>query len=108
MSEVRQPATGVTQTDQDNWLSGYMHQTLYVVLRGLLATVPGFALEKVLMLFCMTSARLIAEVYAGDELAVRRLRKGCVDIFTDTLKAMPVVPLNAPMPTKAETAAING
>jgi len=98
--------SGQTQTQNpDEWLSGWMHQILYVTMRGIFVAVPHFKLEKIILLTCMSVARIVAETYAGDEVSVRRLRKGCRDIFAETLNKMPVVGLNAPV-NKTDTAAI--
>ena len=101
--------TGETKTpNPDEWLSGWIKQTLYVVVRGLLSAAPNFGIEKVLMLTCFNLARIVSELYAGDELSVRHLRKGCRDLFDETLKQMPVVPLADGAAKKPDTAAIGG
>lgn len=95
--------------DQDTWLAAWLHQILYVTMRGIFSAVPPtFRIEKIIMVSCMTMARIVAEVYAGEELAVRRMRKSCRDVFDETLKTMPVVPLEQPPVVKTDTAAIGG
>ena len=81
------------------------HQTMHVIVRGMFACFPHAAVEKVLLLFVMVAAQVVSELYAGDQLAVYKFRKSCLDIFDETTKKMPVVPLVQPE-TKTNTAAI--
>lgn len=82
----------VTQiTDQDQALRLWLHQNMMCLARGSLSCFASLPPEKVLVMICAVTGQLMAEMYAGDEIAVHRFRKACRDVFDGMTKQMPVV-----------------
>lgn len=89
----------------DDVLRQWMHQIMMVSLRGLVGIlVPRLRVEKVLLVFTHSCARLICEFYAGDEVSVHKMRKACREMFFETTKKMPVVPLTQQPIEQTDTA----
>lgn len=99
--------TGTTTAkDEDEFLRGWLHQILYCVVRGAIASLPMIKVEKIMLVACHTVARIICELYAGDDVSVYRFRKAARDLFDDTTKQMPVVPMPSAHPVETDTAVI--
>lgn len=89
----------------DEALRQWMHQIIMVLMQGMIRVlVPRMLVEKVLLVFTHTCARLVCEFYAGDDIAVHKLRKSCRDMFFETTKQMPIIPLPKPPSEKTDTA----
>ena len=102
MAEEKKPADVFSD---DNILRQWMHQIMMIMLQGLIRVlVPRMRVEKVLLTFTHTSARLISEFYAGDEVSVHKLRKACRELFFETTKHMPIVPLPQQPVDQSDTA----
>lgn len=82
--------------DMMRWMAG----PICCLIRGFMACFPNNRVEKMLILISAVFGQQVAATYAGDELAVFKLRKACRDAFGTAISSERVTP--APPPPQNE------
>jgi hypothetical protein len=104
MEDVNKMKIEASPADEQLRMATY--SVLQCMVRGAIACSPQVRPEAVMVLCCHNLARLMAEMYVGDELAVHKFRKACRDVFDKTTKEMPII--GRPEPMKETAAASVG
>lgn len=89
--------------DPVDFISNLMANTLGFVVRGFAASLSNVQPEMVLLATCRAMARTVGALYGGDMLGVAKLRKACIDEFTNSLLKAEIVEFPAAEP-KADAA----
>lgn len=95
----------MTET-KDDPLSRWLIPIALCFLRGTMSSLPQVKPEYVMLAFMKVLGKVYGQLYCGDELAVFKFRKACVDAFSGAIKGEPVMAM--PTEDKMETAALDG
>lgn len=89
-----------TQTPEQ-LMAAWMAQVVCCEIRGTIACFPHVQVEKVLILFAAVVGQQLANTYAGDELAVFKMRKAMKDAFIKAMNETKITSLTRDDKTQA-------
>ena len=90
----------------DDPLSRWLIPIALCFLRGTMSSLPQVKPEYVLLAFMKVLGKVYGQLYCGDELAVFKFRKVCIESFSNAIKGEPVQVM--PVEEKMETSALDG
>ena len=79
--------------DAEGAIHRYMQPVLDTVIRGMVNVMAAVPIKVTLLSVCRVTGFLMANLYAGDEIAVLQFRKEARDAFREGIKSVPPAPL---------------